>query len=60
MQELTKPEEMFLPSEPDSVRQLLLALGEWGLAEVKGASTSTLDQLEDRARNAYSDAASVA
>ena len=46
--------------EPESVQRLLAALGDWGEAEVQGASTLILDQLADRALTAYEDIAAVA
>lgn len=46
--------------EPESVRRLLAALGEWGVAEVQGAPEMTLEQLAERAKDAYQDVAAVA
>ncbi len=48
------------PLEPDMVRQLLVALGQWGVAEMEGASEPALDELEDLAQDAYDNIASVA
>jgi hypothetical protein len=39
--------------DPEPVRHLLVALGEWGAAEVQGAPESSLDLLIERAMNAY-------
>lgn len=46
--------------DPESVQRLLLALAEWGVAEVEGAPETSLDQLEERAMSAYLAVAPVA
>ncbi len=49
-----------LSADADSIGRLLVALGEWGVAEVQGVSEPVLNELEDRAMCAYKDIASVA
>lgn len=46
--------------DPEPVQRLLAALGEWGVAEVQGAPTSSLELLAERALSAYLDVAKVA
>lgn len=46
--------------EPESVRRLLEALAEWGMAEVNGVEPPALDALVERAMSAYKDVAAVA
>ena len=63
LENMQVPDDALIPMPPpdsDSVRRLLAALGEWGAAEVEGASEPVLDELEDRAMSAYRDIASVA
>ena len=55
--------DISVPSEQpdtDPVRRLLVALGEWGVAEVQGESEPVLEQLKDEANDAYKDVAAVA
>lgn len=56
----THPIETSDQTESDSIRRLLAALGEWGVAEVQGQPEPTLEQLENRAMDAYKDVAAVA
>jgi hypothetical protein len=46
--------------EPERVRSLLVALGEWGQAEQQGAPAESLDAYAEKARNAYFELASAA
>ncbi len=41
--------------DPDSIRRLLNALGDWGAAEVRGVSGAELQLFADRAMSAYTD-----
>lgn len=56
----THPIETGDQSEPDSIRRLLTALGEWGVGEVQGLPEPMLEQLEVQAMDAYKDVAAVA
>lgn len=46
--------------DPEPVQRLLAALGEWGVAEVQGASERSLELLIERAMSAYTEVASAA
>ena len=46
--------------DPQAIQRLLAALGEWGVAEVEGASEPTLQELEGEALDAFRDVAAVA
>jgi hypothetical protein len=48
------------PPDPERVRRLLAALGEWGVAEAEGEPQPSLDVLAERAMDAYLDIARVA
>ena len=61
MQDFTKRDEpISLVDDTDSIARLLAALGDWGVAEVRGEPNSTLDDLESRALDAYKAVSSAA
>ncbi len=59
--ETTLPQDQLATQpEPDSIQRLLVALGEWGAAEVRGASGPLLERLEDEAQDAFDSVAAAA
>ncbi len=60
MQDSSLHTDLISHPDPEPIRRLLAALGEWGVAEVHGEPESSLDLLIERAMSAYAEVASAA
>ena len=60
MRDLSEQGAPETPVNDQSVRELLVALGDWGVAEVRGEPFSILEDLHARAKEAFKAASAAA